>query len=255
MNSGNHIILYYPTKKYHVRGWILEGDEIIGQGNASSVFKVCRDMNCDYVMKIINKNQHAHIKREICFQNICSTYKLCKPVEDWWLSEDKGGVIIMPILEETLSDRLKKVEKIKDLHKKNKEKWNLVKKAIRLILRMHKLGISHNDSHVENMMFDKHGRLFFIDMGVTDFLFNHPSRDPVTPFMIDYNQLFYYRNRTINFMFRGFVSFIKTIIKENIEDGETTILEAEENIVKNLINLNYRDLNTLIKPFSFKKIK
>ena len=63
-----------------------------------------------------------------------------------------------------------------------------MKRAIFLILKLHQLGISHNDSHVENMMFDEHDRLYFIDMGVTDFLKNHPSKDPITPYIIDYNQ-------------------------------------------------------------------
>lgn len=253
MNEDNYedkkLLIYYPIKKLSERGWILEGGGIIGKGNASEVYKVCKDFSCDYVMKIIHKYQHDQIKREICFQKLLANKGLAIPIVDWWLYKDKGGVIIMPIMKETLGQRLKRIDSnIKNIHERNDAKWELIKRALRMILELHSLGISHNDSKVENIMFDNSDKMYFIDMGVADFLWKPTRKGPIGQIVRDYNQLFFYDNKTIKFMFGGFLECLRNKLK-SLEEFET-VSQEEQKIVNRLIGLKYYELRKVLKPYN-----
>ena len=125
-------------------------------------------------MKIISRTPHDQIKREICMQKTCAKHDLCKPVEDWWLIQN-GGVIITPILKETLRSRMVQVEPqvIKEYIRLNGEiipnqktmeelsylirsvLFELIKLGWRKILELHQIGIIHGDASQDNMMFDE----------------------------------------------------------------------------------------------------
>ena len=191
VKDKREIITVYPTKKHPIRGWLAEDEVKLGNGFFGNVFKVCKDKNCDFIMKVIHKSPHKDIKNEIKIQKICSKYKLCKPITDWWLLQGEGGIIIMPVLKETLQQRLinikikifnlfsvplkppksgdadfdhedKARKQANDLYRK--KQFELTKQGWELILKLHQHGITHNDAHTSNLMFDEKDNLYFIDM-------------------------------------------------------------------------------------------
>jgi serine/threonine protein kinase len=190
MNKDKRVVLFYPAKKHKVRGWSVEEEIKLGSGITSTVYQVCRKKNCEFVMKVMHFEYHENIKREICIQKICAEYNLCKTIEDWWFLQGQGGVIIMPVLNKTLSsamnmDKFKEKIKERDWEKFGEylTEWfnddeniisyiTYIKKAFRLILALHQLGIYHGDSHSGNIMLDKDNNLFFIDFGFSGFSWN-----------------------------------------------------------------------------------
>ena len=240
---------YYPATSHFfrtvsinkpVRGWIIKDSKRLGKGYASNVFQVCKDENCDYVIKIIHSRKTSCTKREICFQKICAEYGICKPVKDSWLFQDKGGVIIMPILKETLKYRLMK-------KKGNNNKWNMVKRALKLLLKLHiNLGIIHEDPHIENIMFDDTENIFFIDMGNAFSMVEEINIPYILKSIInDYKKLFYHRNTVINHMLKNVADFIALDMKKHIDRGDD-ILKAEKKTVSFILNKNYNELRFLI---------
>nr|QBK85667.1 MAG: protein kinase [Marseillevirus LCMAC101] len=167
-----------PTQKIKVKRWIIKGG-VIGGGSYGVVSQVCRKENCDYAMKVIS-DSHEVIKREVCFQKICASRGLCKPVDDWWLCDnEEKGVIITPMLHITIFDKRRPIgndpitgERIYTTPIAGKKDWELIKKAIKLIFRLHEIGIRHGDAKEDNIMLDKDGKPFFIDMGCSGFYQN-----------------------------------------------------------------------------------
>lgn len=173
----------FPTTKIGVNTWKLGSEIPVGEPSAFGiVFEACSGEDCDHVLKCMSKTNEKQIKNEIKMMNLCAAAGLCMPVADSWICDDKkGGAIIMPRLDISLKTKLKATSD-------EKEQWDMIKQALYLIRNLHKVGIRHGDSHTGNFMFDKQGKLMFIDMGQSKLL----SRDVSTRFKNisrDYNKL------------------------------------------------------------------
>jgi serine/threonine protein kinase len=251
-------ILYYPTKKDPIYGWLLEDEVMLASGFSGDVFKVCKEQKCDYVMKVIKPSKiPLYIKREICMQKICSEHNLCKPVVDFWLLQGGGGVIVTQVLEETLNTKLMKIEDIKGGKKRKRLKWEIIKQAIDLILRLHQIGIIHRDAHVNNIMFDDKGRIFFIDTGISYFMNETQyyqykwggleNQSLLLPNLLeDYSRLIYFFGNPISVMLNNLDYLIEVEINKYVEEG-IDLLEAEKKTINKILKLKYYDLKILIK--------
>jgi serine/threonine protein kinase len=242
--------LYYPTKKDPIYGWILADEAIIGKGFSSEVFKVCRRNNCDYVIKIIKKSKiPLHINREICMQNICADHNLSKHVEDWWILEGGGGVIITQFLKETLSFKFAKIKKMKGEKEKRKLRWNLIKRFIKLVSNLHNIGIIHGDARLDNIMFDYNDKIFFIDMGISFFMVEEEyycKKTLLNNVVKDYGKLFHMQlYNPAKFMIDGLEEYMEREITKYIETGDD-LLKAEKKVVNNILKLNYYNFRLLV---------
>jgi tRNA A-37 threonylcarbamoyl transferase component Bud32 len=176
-NRKNKIVIVFPTKKHSVNGWLAETEMFIGQGGYGAVFKVCKDKNCNYAMKVIRNYNIDEVKREICIQNICAEYNLCKPVIDWWLVQN-GGVIISPVMEETIYQKLNRINNtlyLKSQTYGEKKIATIIKNVWKLVFKLHELGIYHGDCHQGNIMTDGNDNMYFIDMGSSGFTLELPG--------------------------------------------------------------------------------
>jgi len=134
----------HPTVGESVDGWYILGEEKISNIGVQNlgIFRVCRDKDCEHILKITHTYQNA--EHEAKLQNECAEYGLCKPVEHLWECTDKigskRGVLVMSKLTDTFIDRL-------DLMKDHNRIWNMVKQALNLLMNLHKIGIIHGDTH------------------------------------------------------------------------------------------------------------
>lgn len=154
----------FPTTKLGVRSWILGNSSSIGEPSASGVvYNACKHNNCKFVIKVINgdRDTQEDIKQEVTMQNKMADHNLALRVEDWWLCKNgKGGAIIMPILKETLGRYIQgQYISVKDVIAK-------IKMALILMQNLHKNGMYHGDSHINNIMLGyESNKLYFIDQG------------------------------------------------------------------------------------------
>ena len=149
----------FPTTRISQNKWLLGSEKPIGEESVSGeVFIACKEKNCRYALKIIRSPKYPSIiRKEVELQNVCSLLNLCKPVVDSWICKDRpGGVIITELLSETLGRFIKNVD--------DREKLRLVKKALEMLIHLHKGNIYHGDAHLNNFMLNNHKALFFIDM-------------------------------------------------------------------------------------------
>ena len=131
--------------------------------------------------------------------------------------------------------------------KGNNNKWNMVKRALNLLLKLHvNLGIIHEDPHIENIMFDDTENIFFIDMGNAFSMVEEINIPYILKSIInDYKKLFYHRNTVINHMLKNVADFIALDMKKHIDRGDD-ILKAEKKTVSFILNKNYNELRFLI---------
>lgn len=226
--------IYLPCKSIGdkpINGWTVKKQIVAGSIN--KVMQVCRKNQCGYVMKVISDDDHNDIKREICFQNICAEYGLCKPVKDWWLCPAQetgyeiGGVIITPILKMTLRERRKSLE--------NGEKdWKLLKQALRLILQLHHLGISHGDAHSNNFMVDKDDKVFLIDMGLSELTNQSDPRD--------YEMFGKSCCNDLSDPYSLQIMGISYDVNERALISEESVINIETEIVENVLKKSYSDI-------------
>ena len=191
--------------------WKIKGGGLKTGGEYGMVLQVCRDNDCNYIIKIIHMNEFSYPKvfnREVCFQRVCAENGLCKPVEDWWLCDDgETGVIITPILKQTLREEMRWDLPLQDILP-----W--VKKGFRLIHDLHKLGIVHGSAHLANIMSDNNGDLFFIDMGVSQIIDDQVNGSVKWDYIMrDYDRFFKDMGRHIN---RAFLPIIEKYKNEYI---------------------------------------
>lgn len=136
-------------------------DRIGEESLYGDIYQACCKNDCNYVLKFIkftggtvNKDS---IEKEIYYQKKFSELDLAPNVKESWFCES-GGVIIMPGMRETLKNfiiREEDIDKIEDS----------IREALTLLFFLHKKGYYHGDSHLNNFMFDKNGKLYLIDMG------------------------------------------------------------------------------------------
>jgi tRNA A-37 threonylcarbamoyl transferase component Bud32 len=150
--------------------WRLREEIPMGEKSMyASVFLACCNDDCKYVMKVMTRKDTTNpkddtaaimIQREATIQNYCSQWKLCKPVVDWWLCDDRsGGVIITELLQQTLKRRIQQVD--------DETKKAMIHEAIVMIDILHIKGVIHGDTHLDNFMVDEYDNIFFIDMGLS----------------------------------------------------------------------------------------
>lgn len=157
------LLLALKQKKHD---FIIQNLKEISAGQNGHIYeKICKENDCEYVVKIIVEKQgytnKKDIENEIIMQNKCSEEKLCIKVE--YNSFGKNcGIIIMKRLEKTLLTAITEMKN--DIDKKK-----IIELAINMITDLHKNArIIHNDCHLENYMIDKDNNLFFIDMGISE---------------------------------------------------------------------------------------
>lgn len=134
--------------------WEILDPKPLYDGHFSTVYKGCYKGDCNHILKLAVDN----VKKEVKFQKKCAENGLCVDVDDWWdCSSGDGGVIITRMLDKTIKTYL--IEISQD------EQIQVVKNVLEMIQKLHTLGIKHGDLHLDNVMVDKDGKLYFIDMG------------------------------------------------------------------------------------------
>ncbi len=252
MSHKKYEVVCFPSRKDPVRGWILEDGILMAKSRYGQAYKICKEKNCDYVIKLL-KQSHRVINREICFQEFCAHYGLCKPVEDWWFcsvaegEKPRGGIIITSLLHESLGDAAIRLNDDSDSDsssdsddedgRRNMQK--LLKKTLKLIFDLHQIKVIHGDAHPHNIMFDKKGRPFFIDMGRSQ-RFPQLKISILNDILEDYKGTMHGSMYTWTDLFRcalnDFNKDMKTLVKEGM-----TPQDAEQQIVKKIIAMPYQN--------------
>lgn len=249
----------FPTKKDPVFGWYVKSGTAIGEDSKfGDVFQVCKEKDCDYVIKIILGTSHKKIKKEVKLQKKCEKNGICKPVEDWWLFKGKrsvhlenlflledsvfpqsGGVIITPILDETFG---RKVEKEKD----EKKRREYLKDSWRVLLKLHQINIIHNDAHYNNLMFDKKGNLFMIDMGKAVEV--SPKKQPLVYYegiMKDYESV-PHNIPSLKKYYDVVLDILKERMLSYVSQESLSIQETEKRSVEEILDMKDIDLDILV---------
>jgi tRNA A-37 threonylcarbamoyl transferase component Bud32 len=170
----------------------------------AKIYEACKNENCDFVAKWMlegpdrdpDEESDLYLKpikpiEEALFQYRASQYNLAPKVRQVWQC-NKGIIIIMDALSTTAGDILKHLEynqtskynisninsiedyleyrpiSIPDSEEQKNIKIDIVNKMINIINKLHKIGISHGDAHLDNFMFDKEGKIYFIDFGFSE---------------------------------------------------------------------------------------
>ena len=121
--------------------------EPVGEvGNYGEIWSVCCGTDCNHVLKYLpyKENKKDAILNEINIQNECAFLGLCPKIQDAWLC-DKGGAIVMEIYELTVKQLLLKY---KTLIVRNK----ILAHILALVDKLHLNGIYHGDLHLDNIM-------------------------------------------------------------------------------------------------------
>jgi serine/threonine protein kinase len=244
VKKKNKITIIYPTKKHKINGWLAETEISIGRGLYGNVFKVCKEKNCDFVMKVIYNYDINSVRREICIQGICSKYNLCKPVADSWLIQN-GGVIISSVMEQTLLGKLTEVntDNFKTVNYRIKKLVELFKNSWILIFKLHKLGIYHGDCHTSNIMLDENDNLYFIDMGKSGFFLELSGKKTTETYknnMMNKNIADY--SNSVDFYTETDPTHISNILFDKIQihlDKGENYYEAEKKTINEMLNMDY----------------
>jgi tRNA A-37 threonylcarbamoyl transferase component Bud32 len=245
----NKTVIEFPTKKYAFNGWVVEDEVLLGEGSFGDVFKVCKENNCNFAMKVIYDSFHEDVKREICIQKICAKYNLCKPVIDSWLIQN-GGVIISPVMKYTLSQKIDEIlESFNSNNKLNNSKnkvVDIIKNVWRMILKLHKLGIYHGDALIDNIMIDDNDDIFFIDMGESGFSKEvKNNKDLLDLYVLDY-QLASDVFKTANQCSHIYILIYESINNILIHNKDFSY-KYEEKVINKLLNINYNDFYNMLK--------
>ena len=240
-------IICYPAKK-NVSDWHIKSGIELGNKSFNIIVQTCKKTDCNYVMKLVKYENHEDIKREVCLQNICAKQGICLPVEEWWLcpnSKKFGGVIITPILDQTLEDYIDNKKKSIQLKTDmtnisiRRDIWSMMKKALKLILELHKLGIVHRNIKLNHFMLDKNERMYLICMRK-----GKPIREGEEELIyMDYATMIKSEDDHLNFdILLGIGDKISNLILENsYDDHELSIKEAEEKVINKIIGMTYQN--------------
>lgn len=165
-----------PTVRDAYKKWILASTSKIGEESSiGKIYQVCtsddiKPGNCSYVMKILTpretdiKNTSKDLKdHEVQMQTKCADMGLCLPVEDEWdCNNGETAVIITKMARETL---FRYIENKLDT-KEYEDILDRIKQAFLLIRDLHRIGISHGDTHLNNFMLTFDNTLKMIDLGL-----------------------------------------------------------------------------------------
>lgn len=156
--------------------WYLPSTGEKGHGVQGTVHEVCKNNDCDYVMKIIIFNggyTRKHFLKEVELQKEAFRLGVAPEIIDSWICEDPDiGVIIMPALQKTLGDVLR------DVNVKKEVKDGYVKDAFEILHTLHQNNIYHGDSHLQNFMVDFNNKLKIIDFGFAKIVYDSDKYNP-----------------------------------------------------------------------------
>ena len=166
IHRRREIICYPAQKNPRSKTWEIKDGVQLGKGYFSEILQACKENNCDYVMKLVKHEFHENIENEVKLQKICAQHNVCPPVVDWWLcpnSNNYGGVVISPILKENLRQKIES-DRHSNVNNDRKRIWAMLKKALKLLLELHKLNIVHQNVKLNHFMLDNNDNMFLIDM-------------------------------------------------------------------------------------------
>lgn len=122
--------------------------ERIGEeANYGEIYGTCCNKDCNYILKFMpyeNDNIKEDILNEIEIQKECSVLGLCPNIEEAWLCE-QGGAIIMENFDTTIANLLiaYKSDYIRNI---------ILANLLSLIDKLHLYNIYHGDLHLNNIM-------------------------------------------------------------------------------------------------------
>ena len=144
---NDDLIKCFPLDRKEGKWHLPDIDLKYGSGQHGSVWAICKLQICSYVMKIVNINKENTLEgfeREVRIQSEVAEKGLTIPVEDSWVCDGKG-VIIMAALDITLRDFLLELNNGEDVVK-------TINQARKLLNRLHSIGFYHGDNHFNNFM-------------------------------------------------------------------------------------------------------
>jgi len=158
---------FMPGVKTAVKGWTLKDEDVIGGGDYGYVYRVCLQGDCNYALKI------GQIRlSEIEYNEKCAKHGVCKPVIDAWkcpLDEhhfQPDIVFITALLHENLGTRLARATSEQEL-------WEIITRVMKVLLKCHHdVKLAHGDIKPDNIMLDKNGKIFLIDLGKSREIYN-----------------------------------------------------------------------------------
>ena len=102
--------------------------------------------------------------QEVMIQQMASKKKIAPPIAKAYISA-KQGIVVMKRLEQTLLDYIASFLRTSPSPAAIRQRAKkIAKQFCKLVFRLHKMGITHGDLHVNNIMFEKQ-RMYFIDYG------------------------------------------------------------------------------------------
>jgi tRNA A-37 threonylcarbamoyl transferase component Bud32 len=153
----------FPVKSKTGKNWEL-GTRIGGVSKFGEVHLVCENSDCKYVLKCqpISETKgwgmdEEKLKNEIVCHGIASEAGLAPEIVDAWFTKT-GCAIVMRALKETVYSRLMNIDTVE-------EGRDLLNKTLAAIRKLHRAGIVHGDTHLQNIMLDEKNNIMFIDFG------------------------------------------------------------------------------------------
>jgi hypothetical protein len=232
-------IICHPARKdsSKEKQWDVKTEVQLGKGRYSTILQACKKKDCDYVMKLVKYEFHKNIENEVMMQKKCAEHGICPPVIDWWLcpkSEDYGGAIVSPLLNENLRDYLME-NTCANANNDNKRVWVMLKKTLVLLVKLHKLNIVHGNVKLNHFMIDCKGTLFLIDM--RDGKVFKKGEEKII--YSDYNSLtISEKGSRINF---DVLLGIDYKIDDLVCEKELDVMEAEEAVINKILRMTYKD--------------
>ena len=158
-----------------------KGDRMGQPSLFGSIYYTCCDeehkppKNCNHITKIVkfnNRRDYLNFYEEITAHQIAAKAGLAPAIVKVYLTE-KQGIIIMQKMKETLWEVMRRnmdlfrtikitEERVRDFARG----W--ASEVGRLLVKFHRLGMLHNDTHANNFMLDDKGKLYMIDFGRTN---------------------------------------------------------------------------------------
>jgi tRNA A-37 threonylcarbamoyl transferase component Bud32 len=135
-----------------------------------NIYTACNVKKCNYILKVMYLKKDKKSKKQnidldsfyngIKNQQIASKYGIASPIYDYYVQKESCGIVMEKYCD-TLLDRLNSFVSIK-------QKKKYLDTAFLLLEKLHReTGISHNDAHLTNFMFDIENTLKLIDFGTS----------------------------------------------------------------------------------------
>lgn len=149
-----------------------KGDKMGKSSRYGSVYYTCcnepgRPKDCSHITKIVKFGKSSTtdmFHQEVMIQQMAAKKKIAPPVVKAYIST-KQGIVVMKRLEQTLLDYIASFLRTSPSPAAIRQRAKkIAKQFCKLVFRLHKMGITHGDLHVNNIMFQGE-RMYFIDYG------------------------------------------------------------------------------------------